>query len=151
MFMNSIIDNYTDDIKNYRFNNAVAKIRELSNKLIKQKVSKPLFDYCWSMYLRLFSIITPHFSSELAKVGGLNTNLDDILWPVAEKTNNRNDKTLIILQINGKKKGSLSIDKEMSKDDILKLISNSEKYSGIIKNEVKKIIYVPNKIINFVK
>ena len=29
--------NYTDDIKNYRFNNAVAKIRELSNKLVKQK------------------------------------------------------------------------------------------------------------------
>ena len=39
----------------------------------------------------------------------------------------------------------------MSKDDILKFLSNSEKYSGIIDNEIKKIIYVPNKIINFVK
>ena len=39
----------------------------------------------------------------------------------------------------------------MSKDDILKILSNSEKYSGIIDNEIKKIIYVPNKIINFVK
>ena len=50
-----------------------------------------------------------------------------------------------------KKRGSLTVEKEMSKDDILKILSNSEKYSGIIDNEIKKIIYVPNKIINFVK
>ena len=39
----------------------------------------------------------------------------------------------------------------MSKDDILKILSDSEKYAGIIDNKIKKIIYVPNKIINFVK
>jgi len=151
-FLNSVIINYTDDIKNYRFNNAVARIRELSNKLIKQNVTKPLFDYCWSIYLRLFSIITPHFSSELAEVAGLNNiNLEDTFWPLPEKTIKVNDKMLVILQINGKKKGSLLIDKKMSKEDILKMLSNSEKYSDIIDSKIKKIIYVPNKIINFVK
>ena len=150
-FLNSVITNYTDDIKNYRFNNAVAKIRELSNKLVKQKVTKTLFDYCWSIYLRLFAIITPHFSSELAETAGLKNNLEDIFWPEAEKTSKINDKILIILQVNGKKRGSLTVEKEMSKDDILKILSNSEKYSGIIDNEIKKIIYVPNKIVNFVK
>ena len=78
-FLNSITTNYTDDIKNYRFNNAVAKIRELSNKLVKQKVTRPLFDYCWSIYLRLFAIITPHFSSELAEIAGLKNNLEEIV------------------------------------------------------------------------
>ena len=150
-FLNSVITNYTDDIRNYRFNNAVAKIRELSNKLVKQKVTKPLFDYCWSIYLRLFAIITPHFSSELAETAGLKKNLEDLFWPTAGKTSKRNDKILVILQVNGKKRGSLILEKEMSKDDILKILSNSEKYSGIIDNEIKKIIYVPNKIINFVK
>ena len=58
---------------------------------------------------------------------------------------------LVILQVNGKKRGSLTIEKEMSKEDILKILSNSEKFSGIVDNEIKKIIYVPNKIINFVK
>ena len=150
-FLNSVITNYTDDIKNYRFNNAVAKIRELSNKLIKQEVSKPLFDYCWSTYLRLFSIITPHFSSELAEIAGFNRNFEDMFWPLAEFTEKINNKTLVILQVNGKKRGSLSVDKETSKDDILKILSNSEKYSGIIDGEIKKIIYVQNKVINFVK
>ena len=101
--------------------------------------------------MRLFAIITPHFSSELAETAGLRTNLEDIFWPTAEKTSKINDKILVILQVNGKKKGSLTVKKEMSKDDILKILSNSEKYSGIIDNEIKKIIYVPNKIVNFVK
>ena len=127
------------------------KIRELSNKLVKQKVTKPFFDYCWSIYLRLFSIITPHFSSELAETAGLKNNLEDISWPSAKKTNNLNDEVLVILQVNGKKRGSLITKRDKSKDDMLKILSNSEKYSGIIDNEIKKIIYVPNKIINFVK
>jgi len=117
-FLNSVITNYTNDIKNYRFNNAVAKIRELSNKLIKHKISKPLFNYCWSIYLRLFSIITPHFSSELAEIGDFDGNIEDILWPVATKTSISNKEILIILQINGKKKGSFSVDKEMNKEEI---------------------------------
>ena len=150
-FLNSVITNYTDDIKNYKFNNAVAKIRELSNKLIKQKVSKPLFDYCWSTYLRLFSIIIPHFSSELAEIAGFNKNFENICWPTAEVNKKINNNALVILQVNGKKRGSLSIDKKMSKDDILKILSNSEKYSSIVDGKIKKIIYVPNKIINFVK
>ena len=150
-FLNSVITNYTDDIKNYRFNNAVAKIRELSNKLIKQKVSKPLFDYCWSTYLRLFSIITPHFSSELAEIAGFKKSFENIFWPTAEFNKKINNKALVILQVNGKKKGSLSVDEKMGKDDILKILSSSEKYSGIIDSKIKKIIYVPNKIINFVK
>ncbi len=150
-FLNSVITNYTNDIKNYRFNNAVAKIRDLSNKLIKQKVTKTLFDYCWSIYLRLFAIITPHFSSELAETAGLKNDLEDISWPEAGKTSKINDKLLVILQVNGKKRGSLTVEKEMSKNDILKILSDSEKYSGIIDNKIKKIIYVPNKIINFVK
>ena len=103
-FLNSVISNYTDDIKNYRFNNAVAKIRELSNKLLKQKVTKPLFDYCWSIYLRLFSIITPHFSSELAEIAGLKKNLEEILWPSAEKTSKINDKILLFFRSTEKKR-----------------------------------------------
>jgi leucyl-tRNA synthetase len=150
-FLNSVITNYTDDIKNYRFNNAVAKIRELSNKLIKQKISNPLFNYCWSTYLRLFSIITPHFSSELAEIGGFNKNFENIFWPTAEFNKKISNKALVILQVNGKKKGSLSVDEKVNKDDILKILSNSEEYSGIIDGKIKKIIYVPNKIINFVK
>ena len=101
--------------------------------------------------MRLFTIITPHFSSELAEIAGLKNNLEDIFWPTAEKTSKINEKMLVILQVNGKKRGSLTIEKEMSKEDILKILSNSEKFSGIVDNEIKKIIYVPNKIINFVK
>ena len=59
---------YTDDIKNYRFNTAVAKLREMDNHALKTKMSASLSNYCWSIFLRLISIITPHFSDELAEI-----------------------------------------------------------------------------------
>ncbi len=52
---------YTDDIKNYRFNTAVAKLREMANHALKTEMSKHLFNFYWSIFLRLISIITPHF------------------------------------------------------------------------------------------
>ena len=42
-FTNRTIDKYTLDIKNYRFNSAVAKLRELSNKLLKSKMEPTIF------------------------------------------------------------------------------------------------------------
>ena len=72
---------YTDDIKNYRFNTAVAKLREMANHALKTKMTKDLSDYCWSIFLRLISIITPHFSDELAEKSGFNNVLINLKWP----------------------------------------------------------------------
>ena len=65
-FTNKTISLFSEDVKKYRFNTAVAKLRELSNFLIRRKLEGDIFDYCWSIYLRLIYIITPHFSQELA-------------------------------------------------------------------------------------
>ena len=65
------ISEFSDDIKNYRFNTAVAKLREFSNILLKKSLNKYLKNYTWSIYLRLISIITPHYSEEIAERGVL--------------------------------------------------------------------------------
>ena len=72
---------------------------------MKNDISKPLFDFSWSVYLKLISIITPHFSSELARRSGLVGHLDDIDWPVAKKQRDQGKEILIVIQVNGKKRG----------------------------------------------
>ena len=72
---------YTNDIKNYRFNTAVAKLREMANHAFKTNMSKDLFNYNWSIFLRLISIITPHFSDELAEKSGFKEILINLNWP----------------------------------------------------------------------
>ena len=86
IFTNKVIEEYSEDIKNYRFNTAVAKLRELSNLLLKTKIEKKMFDFCWSIFLRLIYIIIPHFSQELATNAGLEGLVEDLNWPVSDKT-----------------------------------------------------------------
>ena len=83
-FTNNTINTFSEDIKKYRFNTAVAKLRELSNILIKEKLEGDILNYCWSIYLRLIYIITPHFSQELVCKSGSNIILEDTRWPKAD-------------------------------------------------------------------
>ena len=83
-FTNKTIYTFSEDIKNYRFNTAVAKLRELSNLLIKEKLIGEIFNYCWSIYLRLIYIITPHFSQELVYKSGSDQIIENIQWPQAD-------------------------------------------------------------------
>ena len=83
-FTNKTIYNFSEDVKNYRFNTAVAKLRELSNYLIKEKLVGEIFDYCWSIYLRLIYIIAPHFSQELVYKSGSDQLIENIQWPKAD-------------------------------------------------------------------
>ena len=149
-FTNKTIYTFSEDVKNYRFNTAVAKLRELSNLLIKEKLTGEIFNYCWSIYLRLIYIITPHFSQELVYKSGSDQIIENIEWPQADLSKPSNNKVIIVIQINGKKKGVIEIDENIKKDRLIETIVGSQNnYSINIKN-TKKIIFVPNKIINFV-
>ncbi len=150
-FLNSVIESYTKDIKDYKFNLAVAKLRELSNLLIKKRVCKELLDYSWSIFLRLASVVIPHFSSELSEKAGLNQNIDELKWPTADLEIKKSNETIIVIQENGKKRGIYKITKELNKDELIKEVSKSDKFSKIFSGEVKKMIYIPGKILNIVK
>ena len=150
-FVHKVINGFTEDIKNYRFNTAIAKLRELSNKLIKSNINKDLFNFSWSIYLRLIYIIIPHFSQELLNIGGYKGFVHELNWPIFDKETVENFSTNIVVQINGKKKFLLDVPINIEKDELIKTIKKSSIYNGIIDENIKKVIYVPNRIINFVK
>ena len=71
-------------------------------------------------------------------------------WPKADLSKPSNNKVIIVVQINGKKKGIIKVDENIKKDRLIETIVRSQNnYSINIKN-TNKIIFVPNKIINFV-
>ena len=149
-FTNKTIYTFSEDVKNYRFNTAVAKLRELSNHLIKEKLEGEIFNYCWSIYLRLIYIITPHFSQELVYKSGSDQIIENIEWPQADLSKPSNNKVIIVVQINGKKKGIIKVDENIKKDRLIETIVGSQSNYSINIKKTKKIIFVPNKIINFV-
>ncbi len=149
-FTNKIITQYTKDIKGYRFNSAVAKLRELSNKLLKSQIGPELFNFSWSVFLRLIYIIVPHYAQELAKLSGFNGFLDNLKWPTPDIKNTDESLVKVVVQINGKKKLVIETPRNTKKEVLIKTIQKDLLKDDINKLEVKKVIFVPNKIINFV-
>ncbi len=141
---------YTDDVKNYRFNTAVAKLREMANHALKTKMSASLSNYCWSIFLRLISIITPHFSDELAEISGYNEVLINLKWPDFDSSDLDEKIISIVLQVNGKKKFLIDAPFESDQEDILEIIRKNNNIPSSYYNNVKKVIFVKNRIINFV-
>ncbi len=149
--VNVTISHYTNDIKNYRFNSAIARLRELSNTLFSnKKISPDCKNYSWSIFLRLIYLITPHFSEELANCGGFKETLCNLKWPKADQSYLEINTNKVVVQLNGKKKGILEIPINSNQDFVVDIIKNSETYNFLNKLDIKKIIFVKNKIINYV-
>ncbi len=144
------IYDYTEDIINYRFNTAVAKLREFTNIVQKKKLVPKLKNYCWSIFLRLISIITPHYCEEIASLSGFKGLVCELSWPEYDKNYLKEESAKIVVMLNGKKKGIIETDINIDEKGLIELVYSDEKIP-IEKNEkLKKIIFVKNKIINFV-
>ena len=62
----------------------------------------------------------------------------------------RQDKVLIVVQVNGKKRGEIEVAKGLSQDDVEAAAMKIDNVSKSINSEIRKIIYVPNRILNVV-
>ena len=74
-----------------------------------------------------------------------------ISWPKIDKKYLVETMVEIVIQVNGKKRNTLKVEKDMSEDGVINIINKEkliEKY--LINFEIKKTIFVKNKIINFI-
>ena len=94
------------------------------------------------------SPIVPHLSSECLEHLGLNQNT---VWPEINKEYLMNEKINFVVQINGKKREILQIDRDLDEDRIMDQINSSKNLEKYIKEApIKKKIFVPNRLINII-
>ena len=144
----------TNSIENWRFNSAVAQIRELSNALFDFKDNNKdtwVIFYGFNSLLRLIEPMTPHIAEELwAKLGNQNF-LCDQLWPKFEENLTLDTKIDIAVQVNGKLRGKIEVTRGSSEQLLKELALNLDNVKKQIENkEIRRIIIVPNRIINVV-
>ena len=103
-------------------------------------------------YKKILIVITPiipHFANECLQM--INKNLEEISWPKYDKTLIEENEVNLVIQINGKKRGLLKIKKDKKEDEIHKLIMKDEKIKKyLVSKEIKKKIYIKNKLINII-
>ena len=94
----------------------------------------------------------PHLAEELwKKIGYSDTLVCQQKWPVSNLSYVNSTDVNLVIQINGKKKLVLNIEKNLNIEETKSLLMNKKNIKAMIgKNKIKKIIVVPNKICNIV-
>ncbi|WP_343182938.1 leucine--tRNA ligase [Buchnera aphidicola (Neophyllaphis podocarpi)] len=154
--LHETIKKVSDDIKNKNsLNTAISSIMKFTNKiseinLITSKNNSLIKESLISIIKMLYPF-TPHFSCALWKEIQGNYNIEDYKWPVVNKKLLIYNEYLIIIQINGKTRKKIKINKNLSKEDIFNKIKKDKLVDKYIENKkIKKIIFIPKKIINIV-
>jgi leucyl-tRNA synthetase len=92
--------------------------------------------------------IIPHLSNECLKSIGKN---NEITWPNYDKKQIEDNNSLIVVQVNGKKRGLINTTNNISETEIMKLVNKDQKIMKyLLGNEIKKQIYIKNKLINII-
>ena len=141
-----------------QFNTAIAAIMELLNAIPKallrnsvSKESNEVFKEIIEKSLVMLSPIIPHVCHELWESLGKITPIHNENWPAYDSDQLEGDEITIAIQINGKLRGKILVDISSSEETIIeesKELENVKKY--LEKESIKKTIYVPKKLVNFV-
>jgi leucyl-tRNA synthetase len=153
--MNTSIKKVTEDAGGrFNFNTAIASIMELVNEMYKYKngdINLPLFNKAIETLLTLLNPFCPHITEELWSQLGHEDRLYNRAWPECDESALVKDEVQIILQINGKLKDKMMLPNNSEKEVVEGAARASDRFKEATEGrEIVKVIYVPNKIINFV-
>lgn len=148
VLINQTIKKVSEDYENLKFNTGIAQLMTLLNEM-KAKGSITRKDF--KTYIILLNPVAPHITEELWEMMGYEGELNQTLWPSYDEDKLSFDSFEMPVQINGKVRGKVLMSKEANKEDALKAAREDKNIKSYIEaKEVKKIIYVPGKILNIV-
>ncbi len=147
MFLHRTIQRVTENIEAMRFNTALSALMEFLNFLEKQH---SLSEEAAKIFSLLLAPLAPHLAEELWETLGGNDFIIEQSWPAYDPTLVQSDSMTIVIQVNGRVRGDMTVPVDLSKEEILlkaKEIKNVQKYLSSVP---KKEIYVPGKLVSFV-
>ena len=154
-FAHKAMAKITSGIESFRFNTSVAQIYELTNALKKYKANDEAKAEALGMLIRAIAPFMPHLSEECwAHLGGQDENLGlcyHAPWPVIDESLIVEDTITLPLQVNGKRRGEITVAAGISKEEAEKLaLADPGVMRTIDGLTVRKVIVVPGRIINIV-
>lgn len=153
--LNSTIKNVTSSIETTHFNKSIAYIRELTNSIYSYKIQNTedmkLVRRSIETSLQLLNPIVPHITEELWKLMGNKANLAKSEWPKHDESIAKESTIKVAIQINGKLKLVSEFASGITEEELKLKILDDEKIKRILSDkEIRKFIYVPNKLVNIV-
>jgi len=146
----------SDDIgRRQTFNTAIAAVMELMNKLtrapLESEQDRAVMAEALSTVVRMLYPITPHICFELWKALGNESNIDHAEWVKADEAAMVEDEKLIVVQVNGKVRGKVTVAADADEETVKTVAFADENVKKFTDNtQIVKVIYVPGKLLNVV-
>ena len=146
----------SDDIgRRQTFNTAIAAVMELMNKLtrapLESEQDRAVMAEALSAVVRMLYPITPHICFELWKALGNESNIDHAEWVKADEAAMVEDEKLIVVQVNGKVRGKVTVAADAGEETVKTVAFADENVKKFTDNtQIVKVIYVPGKLLNVV-
>ena len=155
--LNATIKKVTDDLdRRTSFNTAISSIMELVNLFTKKQselnISHKLKKQVINNILLLLNPFAPHITKVLWININPNSNIEGQKWPEVDKSALIKNEAKIVIQVNGKLRGNMVISTDKNEEEVKNMAIKNEEVKKFIPNsvQIKRIIYIKNKLINIV-
>jgi leucyl-tRNA synthetase len=151
------IKKVTNDIERFQLNTAIAAIMEFTNFLYQidttniNREESDCFVEALNTIIILLSPFCPHICDELWHIIGHTAYINTVQWPNYNNEYLKKDELTLVVQVNGKVRAEISVNADITKEEALYIAKNNEKIAKYLENKaIRKEIYVPKKLVNFV-
>lgn len=148
LLLHQTIKKVTEDIEELKFNTAISQMMIFLNHLQK---SKTVSLSTVKIFTQLLAPFAPHITEEIwVRLGG-KPSVTEARWPEYDKNKLVTQEAKIIFQINGKMRGEAMVPVDANEDYILSIAKKHPKMASHLEDKhLKKVIFVPGKILNIV-
>ncbi|WP_099187410.1 leucine--tRNA ligase [Tepidibacter mesophilus] len=154
--IHSTIKKVTDDISGkFGFNTAISALMELVNEMYKYKENENrkecILKEGIEAIITIISPFTPHVGEQLWTIIGKEGSVSEISWPEYDDTALVKDEVEVVVQINGKVRGKLTLSSNVTREEMQEKALEDEKIKEFTDGkEIVKVIAVPKKLVNIV-
>ena len=145
---NQTVKKVTEDFENLHFNTAISQMMVFVNEAYKADA----LPYAYiEGFVQLLAPIAPHIAEELWEILGNEGGISYVAWPTYDEAALVESEVEIVCQINGKVRAKLMVPVDSSKEALEELaLANEQVKEQIAGKTVRKVIAVPNKLVNIV-
>jgi leucyl-tRNA synthetase len=150
------IKSVTHDLQHLGFNTAIATLMEYVNDLYKLKeqdhfANREAWNFAIRSLLQLVAPFAPHLAEELWSQLEDSGSVHTSDWPTYDEALLIESTATVVIQVNGKLRGEISVARDADEATVVSAAKANQKVARYLENQtIRKTIYVPNKLVNFV-
>ncbi|MGO0900603.1 leucine--tRNA ligase [Clostridioides difficile] len=154
--IHSTLKKVTADLsEKFGFNTAISALMELINDMYKYKeldnINEAVIKEGVQTIVTIIAPFAPHLGEELWTMIGKDGSVFDIDWPKYDEKALVKDEIEVVVQVNGKVRGKLTVNSNISKEEMEKVALEDEKIKGLVEGKtIVKVVAVPKKLVNVV-